>query len=77
MIIISKIQKLNNLFEKPKLIYSEGNVSVLCYQKINLLSSNKIIIDDYYIYGDRLFIKMMDEYKIIISGDVYRVSFKE
>lgn len=75
MIIIKNTFNFITKIDKNKLVYQDNSITVTSYNNIKLLSSSKIIIDDYNIIGQDLFIKMMDEYKIIVCGVINSVSF--
>lgn len=51
-------------------IYDNNKCVIENYNIIKIIDKNRIIIDYYQIYGNNLQIKQMDEYLVVIKGEI-------
>lgn len=56
-------------------IYDNNKCVIENYSVIKIIENNRIIIDCYQIYGKNLQIKQMDEYLVVIKGDITKLIF--
>lgn len=59
-----------------KISYCNNRIVIENYNSIKQLLNNLIIVDEYIIEGNDLMIKKMDEYYIIIIGNVVNIKIR-
>ncbi len=65
------------MFNDNKIIITNNKISIFSYDELKEINTDYITIDNVCIYGKFLRIEEMDEYFIIICGEIAKVVFDE